>query len=66
MEHCKTCKGSGLILRKKPFQCTQPHTQGVMVCIKCENVPKGNYVTCNECYGSGITPPHLKVITDKQ
>ena len=66
MEHCKTCKGSGLKLRTKPFQCPQPHPQGVLVCIHCENVPKGNYVTCEECYGSGVVTPRLKVITDKK
>lgn len=53
MERCKICQGTGLVRRKTPYVCPGLHSEGILSCVRCENVPKGLYVTCEECYGEG-------------
>ena len=66
MERCKKCQGTGWIPRDKPFICPGLHTDGIISCMLCENVSKGNYITCDECYGAGekikSIPREIKMI----
>ncbi len=52
-QQCKKCQGTGWILRDTPYICPGIHTPGVISCMLCENVQKGNYETCDKCNGSG-------------
>jgi hypothetical protein len=51
---CKHCEGCGFVLRKEEFVCPSgKHPSSVHSCMFCENIDKGLYKECDECYGSG-------------
>ena len=63
---CQSCKGIGLTSRNEPFICKHcVNNEKVLRCYLCENVGKGKYIECNECYGIGYILINNKYIDEK-